>query len=359
MSMYMFTFVLGILSFEVRTHVSVSVTCRCFNIDHMSAVATSLAGPSIQALYTLPLPAKLRQGGGNEVSPSIFWYLCTTDKGSNEAYCRKMLTVLLRDCANVLFTDLDCMEHASHLITLGGLKLMDTALKEAAHISFKYFTACAIVTNVMRDCAKDVYLEWCLAYGSKSANECVKKLMPKCNSGRWGSIHLTEERFLKMGNGQLATVLTTVLGKKGSRKNQDKNKNKSEQKPKENDLNPDTLALEQSAAYTATMGKWRRYALETVQDVMWYLEIMHRAREPNMHFINIVRSKPSPAELRQSGSQLCQLVNGKMDVIMTEFNDLLDSHYRTMLAFVFILFFDLLTLLHSTTNVRELSRSNM
>lgn len=248
-----------------------------------------------------------------------------------------MLTVLLRDCANVFFVDSDCMEHASHLITLGGLKLMDASLKEAAHISFKYFTACAIVTNVMRDCAKDVYLEWCLTYGSKSANECVKKLMPKCNSGRWGSIHLTEERFLKMGRGQLATVLTAVLEKKGSCKNQ--NRNKPEQKPKENDLNPDTLALEQSAAYTATMGKWRRYALETVQDVMWYkcLEIMHRAREPNMHFINMVRSKPSPAEPRLSGSQLCQLVNEKMDVVMTEFKDLLDCHHRTILAFAFFL----------------------
>jgi len=70
------------------------------------------------------------------------------------------------------------------------------------------------------------------------------------------------------------------------------------------------------------MGKWRKYAFETVQDIMWYkcIEIMHRAREPTMHFTHIVRSRPSTAELQQFGSQLCQLVNGKMDVVMEEFN---------------------------------------
>ena len=240
-----------------------------------------------------------------------------------------MTSVLLRDCADVMFVDLDCFEHQSHLVTLGGLKFIDSALKDS-DASFKYFTSCAIVTNVMRDCAKDIYLEWSLAYGAQSANDTVRKLMPKCNSGRWGSIHLTEERFLKMGAcHQLACVLKTVLGKKAMKKQQ----TKSATKARENDLNPDTLALEQTAAYTATMGKWRRYAVETVDDIMWYkcIEIMHRAREPNMHFTHIVRSKPTPCELQQFGSQLCQLVNGKMDVVMTEFNNLLDENHRNSL----------------------------
>lgn len=254
----------------------------------------------------------------NDVDDAMFWYLCTTDKGANEAFARKMMTVSLQDCSNVLFVDLDCFEHASHLITLAGLKQMDSLLKPCG-VSFKYFSACAIVTNVMRDCAKDIYLEWSIAYGPKSANECVKKLMPRCNSGRWGSIHETEERFLRMGP-QLATILNTVLAKKAA--------SKAASKPVlVNDLNPDTLAVEQAAAFTATMGKWRRYALETVQDILWHrcLAIMHRARNPIMHFTHFVRSKPSQSQLDSKGNQVCQLVNGKMYDILAEFYDLLDE----------------------------------
>ena len=254
---------------------------------------------------------------------STCWYLSTTDKGSNESYSRKMLHVLLNDCKNVLFVDLDCFEHGSHLITLGGLKLMDSMLKSSPHSTFKYFTSCAIVSNVMRDLAKDIYFEWCLTYGACSANETVKKLMPKCNSGRWGSVHATEERFLKMNPIHLATVVKTVLGKKAEKANK-----KKQPKLMENDLNPNTLALEQAAEYTARMGKWRRYALETVQDSLWLkcIDIMHRSRGPVMHFTHIVRTRPSTSELRRFGGQVCQLVNGKMLQVMTEFNDLLDEN---------------------------------
>lgn len=129
-----------------------------------------------------------------------------------------MMHVLLNDCESSFFVDMDCLEHASHLITLGGLRLIDDILKVAKFAAVKYFTSCAIVSNVMRDCAKEIYLEWCVTYGAQSANATVEKLMPKCNSGRWGSVHATEERFLKMEAGQLSTVLTTVLGKKASKK---------------------------------------------------------------------------------------------------------------------------------------------
>ena len=234
--------------------------------------------------------------------------------------------VLLNDCESAFFVDMDCLEHGSHLITLGGLRLVDDILKATSFTPFKHFTSCAIVSNVMRDCAKDIYLEWCVTYGAQSANATVKKLMPKCNSGRWGSVHATEERFLKMEAEQLSTVLTTVLEKKVCKKS----KPKSKPKPLDNDLNPDTLALEQSAEYTARMGKWRRYALETVQNTMWLkcIDLMHRARGPVMHFTNFVRAKLPKKDFRRFGGHICQLVNGKMDVMMAEFTELIEDNWR-------------------------------
>lgn len=258
----------------------------------------------------------------------IHWFLRTTDKGANEMFSRKMMTVAVRDCKDILFVEQDCLEHCSHLITLGGLKQIDSLLRELPGITYKYFSSCAIVTNVMRDCAKNIYLEWCVAYGAASANKRVLKLMPKCNSGRWGSIHVTEERLLAMGASELAHVLATVLERKTA-------KSKHKKTPVDSSsLSPDQLAIEQAAEYSKKMGTWRSYALTAVRDIFWHklLAIMHRSREPVMHFTHFARANPTEEELLKHGSPLCQLVNGKMDDIYQEFDALLENSACTVVA---------------------------
>lgn len=253
--------------------------------------------------------------------------MTTSDRGANEVLARKYFATLVKDCDNVFYLEANCLEHQAHLITLSGLTFTDQALSKLK--PWKYYTSLAIATNVLRTVAKEVYLQWCLMFGPMDANKQVKKLFPKCQSGRWGSIHLTEERFLTATFERLSLVLKALAEKWGSNKKPTKkvsNSNKENVPPATaTDLNPDTLSLEQAAEYSKRMGKWRAYLLTTSQDKLWgrIVEVVHWSRSPLVHFTNFLKGKLSDVELLSSGNHLCQLANGKAASILDEFSNLL------------------------------------
>lgn len=153
-------------------------------------------------------------------------YCCTTDGGPNELACRKLANVLTRDTDNVLFLEATCMEHCHHLVTMGSLQLIDTLLSCFAGRSWKYYSSLAILTNVLRSVARQVFLTWSEFYGAESAAKTVKKMFPRCCSTRWGSIHTTEERVMAAGCSDLHDVLKAVLADKIGKDAKNKSKQK-------------------------------------------------------------------------------------------------------------------------------------
>ena len=168
-----------------------------------------------------------------------------------------------------------------------------------------------------------------MLFGPVDANQKVKKLLPRCQSGRWGSIHTTEERFIQAGFDQVAMLVATMASAWGGKnKQQKRSANKENIPPPETvNLNPDTLALEQATEFSKRMGKWRSYALQTSQDLLWgrLVELMHWSRGPLMHFTNFLKAKILDVELHSQGNHTCQLVNGKADSILGEFSVLLTA----------------------------------
>ncbi|CAE7445881.1 unnamed protein product, partial [Symbiodinium microadriaticum] len=49
--------------------------------------------------------------------------------GSNELACRKLVACMVKDVPNILFLEMNCLEHGVHLVCLSGLQLMDKLLK--------------------------------------------------------------------------------------------------------------------------------------------------------------------------------------------------------------------------------------
>ena len=257
------------------------------------------------------------------------FFLCTSDRGSNEALARKHFYILTKDMPNTYYFQADCYEHAAHLIVLSGLVLVDQALLQAG-LPWKYFTALAITTNVLRSNAKEIYLHWCMLYGAEDANKKVRKLFPRCQSGRWGSVDVTEARFINAGFDRLHAVLKGVAAKSWgkSKKKRQRASDDKENNSSAANLNPNTLALEQTAEYTKRMGQWRAYSLRTSEDAMWgrFVEVVHWSRSPIMWFTHFVRSKISMQDRERYGGHLTQLVNGKANDIFAAFSSKLAAN---------------------------------
>jgi hypothetical protein len=257
----------------------------------------------------------------------------TSDRGSNEVASRNMWIDLLASSMFIFFLDSDCFEHALHLICLGGLKLIDDYLKN--HRNWKYYSSVAIIANVLRDLAADVYDTWVRMHGAQSAQSSVRTLFPKANSARWGQVHLLEGRFRLAGFSKLSEVLRTVLAVKVAKKSKTEGNT---------DMNPNVLAIEQTAEYTKQQGKWRHHAGTTIADPLLEgcVEAVFRTREPLIHLSNFIKVRLNAADVEKHGSNLAQMVNFKAAQIDSELDDLftcissLEHHVVTVILYWFL-----------------------
>lgn len=213
----------------------------------------------------------------------------------------------------VCFFKSDCYEHASHLCTLGGLKIIDHSLKNRK-AGWKYYSSLAILCNTIRDICKPLFESWRQLFGESSAVEKAHKMFPSCCSGRWGSCHVAEKRFLASGIDKLAPALERAL--------LTKTKANASDGPVTTSVND--IAIDESKAYSQKMGKWRRASLDRVSDPIFWklLAVANRAREPLIHLSNFLKVKLTDTQLSDLGGHLSQLTCGKANQIAYEFDDL-------------------------------------
>ena len=109
-------------------------------------------------------------------------------------------------------------------------------------------------------------------------------------------------------------------------------KAKAKPKPKAKSKTPssdigavDTLAVEQSAHYSETMGKWRRHAVRVVNDPLFgcMVFIMNGVKEPLTHLSAFLKKTVPEKELCSRGNTLHQLVTYKAQMIAGEFDELM------------------------------------
>ena len=202
----------------------------------------------------------------------LHFFVFLSDRGPNEVLARKIWQVVARNAPGVIVFALDCLEHASHLITLGSLKLVDKLLKPFR--SWKYFSSIASTSITLRDLSKDVFSAWCEAHGPESGVKLAKTLWPKCVAGRWNSCNDMETRMRACGGQRmLLPVLKQILASKPAEK---------EAKGNLAAGSVDEIQVEESAHYSAQMGRWRARTLACVADALWWVvaEVMRVARGP-------------------------------------------------------------------------------
>ena len=256
-------------------------------------------------------------------------YVNPSDCGPDQVYAKKLAAVIVGNTPNVFFFSSVCYEHQSHLIVKGGLKLIDIQLKQRG-AGWKYYSSIAKLCNVMREKSKDVYRIWCRIFGSVDAAGTVMKMVPKCDSGRWGSVEEAEARLLALGSDKLNECLRTALIT-----------GEGMEVPALVDDGPDdavnSLSVEQNQSYSKMMGRWRRECLECIADKRLWLvmRIMHTVREPVLHFSRWLKKPLSEATLNAHGGHLAQLACGKAAEIHSGLSILKVSEDRHELEGIF------------------------
>ena len=299
--------------------------------------------------------------------------MTTTDRGSNEVSARGITQSYISSrlgLAPVYYANSDCFEHLGHLITLGGMKLVDEELRAVRQ--WKYYSSLAVFSNTARGLGKKIYRQWCVEHSPSSAKERVFKLFPRCNSGRWNSTDETQKRIIACGQDMFQPVLKKVLSaaicddkcgpasltvwsdpsvpitdsaeqaeppNKRARVSsessvpQPKGKAKAKAQAKGTAKGSDSwqlvdgLAIQETQAYTEKIGKYRRSTLTCAEDKLWWLliEIMNCCKQPTVHFSAFLKKRCATDFVAKHGNALTQLVHGRAQDFMCEFEQILDN----------------------------------
>ena len=293
--------------------------------------------------------------------------MTTTDRGSNEVAARGITQSYVSSrlgLSPVYYANSDCFEHLGHLITLGAMKLVDEELKHVRQ--WKYYSSLAVFSNTARGLGKKIYQQWCSEHGPSSAKDHVYKLFPRCNSGRWNSTDEAEKRIIACGQDMFQPVLERVLSsaicddrcgpasltvwsdssaaivesveseappsKRAKCSANAKGKAKAQAQPKGKARGSealqlvDELSIQETEAYSKKIGKYRRSTLTCSKDKLWWLliEVMNSCKQPTVHFSAFLKKHFPDEFVAKHGNALAQLVHGRAQDFMNEFEQILD-----------------------------------
>ncbi|OLP74124.1 hypothetical protein AK812_SmicGene46430 [Symbiodinium microadriaticum] len=245
------------------------------------------------------------------------WIMCTTDRGPNEIWTKKVVQAKLMDVPWCFFLPADCYEHQAHLGVLGGLKLVDSLL--AGRRQWKYFSSVAMLTNILRDISQDLYSAWRALHGDASANKCVRTLFPRCIAERWGSIDLTETRLLNAGVPELRATMMRVFEYTACN-----------DQANDDACDVDMLAVEEKKEYRKRMGRWRTSSMSTLRDPLFdgVVQVMNLCRKPFIHLSNYLKAKVLPMD----NAPMFRLVVGKGAQIGQAFDEMAYPHRLMLLV---------------------------
>ena len=338
---------------------------------HMCAAEKIQARPSDCFIASQPQP----RSSADLFKCGELWYVTTTDRGPNEVSARNIIQTYVASrlgLAPVYFASSDCFEHLAHLITLGSMSMIDEELKQLGR-GWRYFSSLAVFSHTVRGLAKRVFHEWCKQHGPTSGMKFVHKLFPRCDSGRWNSTNDTELRIISCTQALFQPVLQSVLhqalssdscGSVGdtvwstdgldttqlaeSTKETKPPPPKKARAGKAAPAAPESsaakapkvracdaeaadavngLSLQESAAYSRKIGKYRRSSLSCSADPLWWklIQVMNCVKQPAVHLSSFLKKLCDKQQLTLHGNALTQLVHFKAEELMLECEGLVDS----------------------------------
>ena len=323
--------------------------------------------------FSTPSHDQLLRSANKVIENGELWFLSTTDRGSNEVSARGIVQSYIAShlgLVPVFYCASDCFEHASHLISLGAMTLVDRELKALGR-QWRYFSSLAVFSHTVRGLAKRTYQEWCAQHGPRSAKQFVHKLFPRCDSGRWNSTDDTEKRILACTRDLLEPVLQRVLQQaisgdscgptsatvwsgggsgSGSQKlssapvkkrrvgaaaSADSTANQDDQDAARVADNAEAdavdavngLSLQESKSYSRKVGKYRRSSLTCCADNLWWslIRVMNCVKQPTVHLSSFLKTSFDKQTMTSCGNALTQLVHFKAQELLRECESLIES----------------------------------
>ncbi|CAK0809084.1 unnamed protein product [Prorocentrum cordatum] len=248
------------------------------------------------------------------------WWVYTSDGGPDQRVFKRFMCVDAAPNQFIVAVGIPCLMHIGQLTTQTGLHLVDAWMRKLG-VPWKYFSSCAKITHCWRDAAAKVLGTWTSLFGAADACEHALKLPPKCVAGRWLSVSATESRLRSASggagcDGHLVTALRAALALTDADVKAIADADRDG--PGDVALGViDEARLEQQVAYRQKLGRWRRDALSTVSDpVFWFVvDVMCIVHAPGTHFQLFLQRKPD--DVFVSGNHMAQLVEGGL----VDFND--------------------------------------
>ena len=283
----------------------------CDILPAESGSGVALIAALLKQLHSVGCKSWTEPAPGN----SIEAWCVTSDRGGDQVRARKIMSAEVADDPRKLMLTSDCFEHSTHLVVKGSLNIVDAMLAEARRP--KYYSSLAKIVNVWRSVPKGVYAAWQDRYGVMDANRCAKNLCPPAPAGRWGAVSNVESKFKSVDLEKLHVCLGDALQKKQL------------QRPKAiQGYNPnEELHVEEQAAYSAKLGRWRKDALAASGDLVFVRLVLTVpiTRAPCSHMHAFLKKHIDQAQRDVKGNHYAQLIGGKAHEIFSEFEAALDS----------------------------------
>ena len=204
------------------------------------------------------------------------------DRSDQQSF-RKIIIVETKDDPCIVVIDTNCGLHGQHLIVNSSISICDFFLM-SHNISWRYFGSLAKLTHIWRHHARRVFVLWKETYGSEEALAFAKTCPGKPIAGRWGSIFAIQDRVAKAGFAKVAAILQRVCRSAAAA---------GADLPCIADQDAATAAdefhIEETKAYRANMGRWRRDTERVLMDPLFdfVIHMMLRAHAPLQHHMAV------------------------------------------------------------------------
>ena len=256
----------------------------------------------------------------NPARPAVTLWLYTSDGGPDQMKYRRFMTALLEGDPMAFWIGTGCVMHSYQLTVKYGLDAVDAWL-ELEGFRWRFFASMAKLVNVLREIAWALRTAMVAMFGVAIANELASRMIPKCISGRWGSIGTTMSWVLRGGRAHLGLAVQAVLTKELAARYTDAEGGDQGPAPVLDAVATDPRN-ESQQQHRERLGRWRREVLEIIKSDIWWnvVFVVHALQGPMDHLKNFIAST---RDYKKEGSHLAALVWGKALQIQDEYGPLL------------------------------------
>ena len=269
-----------------------------------------------------------------EDDPSVIRiFMPVSDGGPDQQKFRKLVHVASEDKPRTLIIDCDCLMHVPQLQFRGGLASLDVFLN-SRNRTYKYYASLTKLSHMWRDHGALAYEIYRAKFGNLDALKFARKVLPRCISGRWGTVTATEAPLFAAGMHKVVEVFGSLVSMRSKRASptdggQAALTDGGELTQARAIRLMNETSIHETTQYAIMMGRWAKEVWHALQDgLFWMCLATHfKVTGPLNHHMSFMKTKLKGMALAVHGNHLARLVRGKAMEIFLEFDQLWDADW--------------------------------